>query len=76
MQFALNERYFQRDKKVMETLAAFPILPSGYIVDINQILAHPGSTVHELSVAIHAFESLWRKVVKLDGVQYAPKFKT
>ena len=42
--FALNERYFIRDKKVLDTVAKFPHLPSGYIRQINRILACPGST--------------------------------
>jgi hypothetical protein len=29
--FALNKRYFVRDKQVLDTVARFPNLPSGYI---------------------------------------------
>lgn len=72
--FALNGKYFQRDKKVMETIAAFPILPSGYVHELNRILAHAGETADELMVAVRGLENLWRSVVYLNGGQYEPKF--
>ena len=73
--FALNERYFIRDKRVMETIARFPNLPSGYIPQINRILAHPGSTVQELARSVSNLEQAWHSVVLLRGVQYEPKFQ-
>lgn len=73
--FALNERYFIRDKKVLDTVARFPILPSGYIQQINLILAHPGSTVEELTKTVRDLEQAWVRVVSLNGVHYEPKFK-
>jgi predicted nucleotidyltransferase len=73
--FALNERYFIRDKRVMETIARFPVLPSGYIPQINRILAHPGSTVQELARSVSDLEQAWHSVVLLPGVHYEPKFQ-
>lgn len=73
--FALNERYFIRDKKVIETLKSFPILPEGYGDTLQSILAHPGSTVEELSQSVHGMEQVWRSVVALPGVEYEPKFR-
>jgi len=73
--FALNERYFIRDKKVFDTVANFPNLPSSYIQQINLILAHPGSTVEELTKTVSDLEQAWYSVVSLPGVQYEPKFK-
>jgi hypothetical protein len=73
--FALNERYFIRDKQVMKTLAGFPILPEGYTRQVERILACPGSTAQELAQSVSAFEAVWRSVVALDEVQYQPQFR-
>jgi predicted nucleotidyltransferase len=72
--FALNERYFIRDKQVLETVATFPILPSSYIPQINKLLANPGSTVEALTKTVADLEHAWYSVVSLPGVQYEPKF--
>ena len=73
--FALNEKYFIRDKRVMEVVAKFPILPSGYIQQINRILAHPGSTAQELTKSVNDLEQAWQSVVSLPEVVYEPKFR-
>lgn len=73
--FALNERYFMRDKKVLETLATFSNLPSDYIQELNRILSYPGGTAQELTKSVHDLEQAWRSVVSLPGVDYEPKFK-
>lgn len=73
--FALNERYFIRDKQVMDTIAKFSNLPSGYIQQINRILACPGSTVQELTKTVSNLEQVWQSVMLQDGVQYKPKFQ-
>lgn len=73
--FALNERYFIRDKRVMEEIAAFSNLPAGYAQEISRILSCPGSTVEELTRSVHDLEQAWRSVVSLDGVDYQPKFQ-
>jgi len=73
--FALNEKYFQRDKKVMETIAQFSRLPFGYVEELNHILAHPGQTAQELTESVQRFENIWRSVVQLEGVRYEPKFQ-
>ena len=73
--FALNERYFMRDKKVLETIAQFTNLPAGYIQQINRILAYPGATAEELTRSVTELEQGWRDVVLLPGVTYEPRFK-
>ncbi|MBN2549370.1 MAG: DUF4037 domain-containing protein [Anaerolineales bacterium] len=73
--FALNERYFIRDKKVLETAASFPLLPPGYIQQINAVLACPGRTAQELAQAVSDLEGAWRSVVSLPEVSYAPQFQ-
>lgn len=73
--FALNERYFMRDKKVMDTIAAFPNLPPGYVQRTNRILGCPGGTAQELAQSVGDLERVWGDVVSLPGTHYAPKFR-
>lgn len=73
--FALNERYFMRDKQVLQTVATFANLPSGYLQQINHMLARPGSTAPELTQTVSDLEQAWRSVVALPGVHYEPKFQ-
>jgi hypothetical protein len=73
--FALNERYFIRDKKVLEVVAGFHHLPTGYIAQINRILACPGSTAQELTETVRDLEQVWGSVVSLPGIHYEPKFQ-
>lgn len=72
--FALNERYFIREKMVMEEIASFPILPVGYVQQIKGILARPGSTKPGLMKAVIEMEKAWQSVASLPGVQYKPRF--
>jgi len=72
--FALNERYFMRDKQVMQTIAAFPVVPPDYVTQLTLILACPGHTATELTASVQALEAVWRSVVALTGEGYAPKF--
>jgi hypothetical protein len=73
--FALNEKYFLRDKKVMDVVRQFQNLPPGYLQQINRILACPGATAEELIRNIQELEQAWRSVVLLPSVQYEPKFQ-
>jgi len=73
--FALNERYFMREKMVMETMASFQILPQGYLDRLSQILGNPGSTASELRKSVGKLEEIWRSVVLLPKVQYKAKFQ-
>lgn len=72
--FALNERYFIRDKKVMDVIAAFHILPNDYTQEINRILACPGSSSQELTISVQRLNQLWQSVVSLAGDLYQPRF--
>ena len=73
--FALNERYFMRDKKVMDVIAGFSILPAGYVEQVECILACPGRTAQELAETVRQLEQTWRGVVALTGGDYEPKFR-
>jgi hypothetical protein len=72
--FALNEKYFISDKRVMEVMARFSILPEDYIQELTGILAHPGKTVPELSNTVEKMRSVWYGVVACAGDSYQPKF--
>lgn len=72
--FALNERYFQRDKGVMTTMSAFAMIPTDYADRLAQILAHPGATTAALATAVAELTALWQAVVDLAGDLYRPKF--
>lgn len=73
--FALNERYFLSDKKVMEGVAAFPLLPIEYCKNISQILARPGASRRELTETVNRLEQVWHRVVLLAGDLYHAKFR-
>ncbi|MGD0174409.1 MAG: hypothetical protein ABSC61_08260 [Anaerolineales bacterium] len=72
--FALNGKYFLRDKKVMDALAAFPTLPTGYIQRINSILGCPCGSAQELTRSVGEMERVWQSVVALPGVEYRSKY--
>lgn len=72
--FALNETYFLRDKQVMQTLSNFPILPEGYVDQVNRILARPGSTPQQLMDSVSGMHTIWQSVVALSE-GYQPQFK-
>lgn len=73
--FALNERYFLRDKGVMATIGAFACLPADYCAQINRSLAQPGSTAAELTQTVQQLTQSWRAVVALAGDLYQQKFQ-
>ncbi|HLO27662.1 MAG TPA: nucleotidyltransferase domain-containing protein [Anaerolineales bacterium] len=73
--FALNDRYFMSDKKVLDTIAIFPKVPRGYIQQINHLLGCPGSTAPELIQTVSNLEQVWHSVVSLTGELYQPRFQ-
>jgi hypothetical protein len=72
--FALNERYFISDKRLMTVIAGFPLLPEGYIDRITSILAHPGETIEGLVEAVSKMKAVWQGVVACSGEYYQPKY--
>lgn len=72
--FALNERYFIGDKRVLEIMERFANLPEGYIKHITGILAHPGEVANDLMDAVVSMQTVWRGVVTLAGKYYQPKY--
>jgi hypothetical protein len=72
--FALNERYFLSDKKVMETIALFQIVPKGYIKQLLGLLACPGKTRMDLTQTVAGLEVAWQNVRALAGETYQPRF--
>lgn len=73
--FALNETYFMSDKTVLKEMAAFPLLPPGYLDGLSAALAHPGQTPAELRAAVADMRALWSGVVDLTQGAYRPAFK-
>ena len=73
--FAINERYFIRDKHVLDTVANFERLPADYIQEIERILACPGDTRNTLKKSCDDLIQVWQQVVTLAGDSYEPKFK-
>ena len=73
--FALNERYFIRDKKVMASMADFALLPDGYVTRLNRLLAQPGATTAALAATVADITALWADVVALRGAEYTPRFR-
>ena len=72
--YALNETYFISDKKAMQQLAKFAILPAGYVEQLEVILGRPGNDPKKLSASVRSLESLWKQVVSLAGGEYRSRF--
>ncbi len=72
--FALNGRYYLRDKQALAVLAAFPILPEDYLPIITGCLGHPGETAPELTRSVEKMEQAWRSVTELPAVEYQSKY--
>jgi predicted nucleotidyltransferase len=73
--FAINETYFMSDKKVMETIAKFNLVPLGYVDALTEILAQPGRTPAELHTTVEAMTAIWQSVMQLTGGNYQPQFR-
>lgn len=73
--FALNERYFISDKKVMQSIATFSQQPADYVARLAQTLAQPGAEAAALGRAVAHLTTLWQEVVALAGERYRPKFQ-
>lgn len=73
--FALNERYFLSDKKVMETIEGFKDVPEGYTGKVASILGRLGKNREELTRSVEAMVQAWKSVVELTRGGYRPKFQ-
>jgi predicted nucleotidyltransferase len=73
--FALNETYFISDKKVIEAIGRFSILPPSFVEQVTDILAQPGQTTAALSHTVARLKIVWQSVVDLAGDIYQPKFR-
>ena len=68
--FALNERYFISDKKVMDAVATFPLRPLDFVSRVERTLSQPGKNAAGLSRSLYDFETLWRETRQLAGDVY------
>ncbi len=73
--FALNQTYFMSDKRAMDILARFSVLPANYVEKLTAILAQPGHTTEALGRTVTALAATWQSVVDLAEDSYQPKFK-
>ena len=73
--FAINERYFLSDKRAMEIVATFSLVPQGYVQQFRGILARPGESSEELSRTVGRLDAVWKSVVTLVGDIYQPRFR-
>ena len=73
--FALNERYFIRDKQVMETISTFTVKPAEYTARLQAILACPGGNSETLQTSVEALRTLWQEAAALAGELYQPAFR-
>jgi len=73
--FALNARYFLRDKGVMAVLDTFTTLPPCYTQQVKRILVNTGKVPQELVETIDELVRVWQSVISLPEVQYQPKFR-
>ena len=73
--FALNERYYIRDKQVMETISTFAVKPVNYAARLNAILACPGGGPETLQASVEALRTLWQEAAALAGELYQPAFR-
>ena len=72
--FALNERYFLTDKKVMQTIDSFKVRPPEYCERLQLLLAYPGTGSEELIRSVAALEGLWNGVKQLAAESYTPRY--
>ncbi len=63
--FALNETYFMSDKTAVQEMAAFALLPSGYLERLSCVLGQAGQTPAELQASVRELRSLWSEVARL-----------
>ena len=73
--FALNEVYFQSDKRVMATIAGFAQAPDSFASRVAAILAHPGATADDLLRSVAAMAEIWQDAVRLTGGSYQARFQ-
>jgi hypothetical protein len=72
--FALNGKYFLRDKKALNEIAGFPLAPVGYTENIVRILGCPGDTSQQLARSIAEMDQAWKNVAALPGVDHRSKY--
>jgi predicted nucleotidyltransferase len=73
--FALNETYFMSDKTAFKEMAAFELLPPGYLARLSAVLGHPGKAPVDLQASVGEMRNLWSEVIRLTEGSYRPAFK-
>mgnify|MGYP000894776173 CR=1 FL=1 len=73
--FALNHTYFLREKKVMEVIGGFPLVPDGYADRLTAVLGSPGHDQMSLVASVQQIHQLWLEVVALSLGGYKAKYQ-
>lgn len=73
--FALNETYFMSDKTAVQEMAAFALLPPGYLNRLSSVLGQIGQKPAELQASVREMRRLWSEIVLLTEGAYRPAFK-
>ena len=65
----------RRDWTFEAEIAAFPVVPEGYVENLAAALAHIGQSAGELLASTERMAWLWSQVVALTGGAYRPAFR-
>jgi hypothetical protein len=65
--FAINEEFFLSDKKALEKINSFKIVPPAYVEKVLSILSHPGAEPLELRRSVEQMENAWQSIRTLTG---------
>ncbi len=72
--FALNEIYFVNDKRMLEEIQSFPLVPKDFGSRVSGILAHAGRTPDALGVSVRQLKSVFEETTELARNLYPPRF--
>lgn len=73
--FALNRRYLVNDKTALVEIAEFERAPEAFGQRVQDILAHVGTSAHELDRAVSRTGELLREAIALSDGLYQPRFE-
>jgi predicted nucleotidyltransferase len=72
--FALNEVYFLNDKRVMQEIQSFPLVPKNFASRVSAILVHVGETPDALGTSVRQLKSVFDDTTELACNLYQPRF--
>ena len=72
--FALNETYFISDKKVMNVIQTFALLPPNFVSRLSGVLTRPGESAYEFTRSLGVLERIWYETVALANGTYEVRY--